>query len=73
MTIETIRHEPWPVWAKLILAALIALVILSILPWLLMGTGAMGMSMGMGMGMNMSQMSAACLQMMQAMASGMMR
>ena len=71
MTTETIRHEPWPVWAKLILAALTALVILSILPWLLMGTGAMGMSMGMGM--NMSQMSAACLQMMQAMGGGMMR
>ncbi len=72
MTTETIRHEPWPsVWARLILAALTALVILSILPWLVMGTGAMGINMGMGM--NMSQMSAACLQMMQAMGGGMMR
>jgi hypothetical protein len=71
MTTETIRYEPWPVWAKLILAALIALIALSILPWLLMGTGAMGMNIGMGM--NMSQMSAACLQMMQAMGGGMMR
>jgi hypothetical protein len=63
MTTETVRYEPWPVWARLILIALLILALISALPWIFMWTG-MGMNM---MGMDMGAMASACLSMMERM------
>jgi len=68
MTTEVVRHEPWPAWAKLILAGLFILALISTLPWIFMWAG-MGMNV---MGGNMSGMASACMTMMQRMGSGMM-
>ena len=68
MPTEAVRYELWPASAKLIVATLVVLVLLSILPWLLTWTG---MRMNL-VNMKMSQMKAASLQMMQAMG-GMMQ
>ena len=69
MSTETVRYEQWPVWAKLIIIVLVIQVVLFTLPWIFLWMGMMGTNM---MGMNMSQMSAACLAMMERMG-GMMR
>ena len=67
MTPEVVRYEPWPVWAKLILIALLILAVISALPWIFMWSTGMNM-----MGGNMSGMATACMAMMQRMGSGMM-
>ena len=61
MVSETVRYEPWPAWAKVLLIALVVLAALVVLPWVFMWT----------------TMAATCLPMMQGMrdlmAPGMMR
>jgi len=44
----TIRsNEPWPAWAKAILAAMLLLSVLTVLPWILMWSGCMTAMGGM--------------------------
>lgn len=61
MTADTVRQEPWPAWAKLILVALLILAVIMTLPWIFMSVS----------------MASSCLPMMQQMRDmmgpGMMR
>jgi uncharacterized membrane protein YphA (DoxX/SURF4 family) len=41
-TPTTPRSEPWPDWAKAILAAILLLALAVVLPWILMWSGCLG-------------------------------
>jgi hypothetical protein len=47
--VEKIAQEPWPVWARLLLALTFVLVFLTLIPWLYMGV-AMAAGCGPMMG-----------------------
>ncbi len=49
MTVQNVQAEPWPVWARVLIAMLGVLVIAMIVPWIFMGVAmAAGCSGMMG-------------------------
>ncbi len=47
MAAQTAHSEPWPIWARVLLAVLIVLVVATVIPWIFMGVAMASSCFGM--------------------------